>query len=62
MEKQRLYRSAFSPKYDIFVSISDSYKDRGKWFFVCSSGYHKNPNKRFTDTVFREDELKDFVL
>ena len=62
-DKRKLYKTAFSPIHGVFVGIDDSYKNKkGDWAFVCSSSYHRNPEKRFSKISFTETQLTNFVL
>lgn len=58
MEKQKLYKTAFSVEFGCYVSISSAWKDsNGKWIYSCT-----NVNAGFNNFLFRESELERFCL
>jgi len=64
--KQTLYKTAYSPMYDCFVSINHAHQDDlGQWIYTCSSDY-KDPKKPYrltlTNVLFRECELARITL
>jgi len=66
MEKQKLYKTAFSPMYDAFVSIDHAHQDDlGEWIYTCSTDYeHPTKGYRLTlsNVLFRTCELERFCL
>lgn len=61
LEKESLYKTAFSPMFEVYVRISRAYKDSaGEWIFMCSSEY--DPNAILEDHLFRKYELRNFCL
>jgi len=56
--KEKLYRTAFSPLFDCFVSIDHSWQDdRGEWIFKCL-----NKSEGLVGHLFRTCELTKFCL
>jgi hypothetical protein len=58
--KQTLYKTAFSPAYNVFVSIEHAHQDAdGRWIYTCSSDYS---DEQFHGVMFREDALERYCL
>jgi hypothetical protein len=59
--KQKSYVTAFSPLFNVFVSITHAHQDvDGRWIYTCQSSY--NPDAILTDHLFREEELERLCL
>ena len=59
--KQKLYKTAFTPLFDVFVSISHAHQDvDGRWIYTCQSRY--DSDAILTDHLFREEELERLCL
>lgn len=59
LPKQKLYKTAFSPAYNVFVSINEAEQIEGHWVYTCSSWYGEETLDR---VKFREDALERFCL
>lgn len=57
--KQTLYKTAFSPAYNLFVSIDEAEYIDGHWVYTCSSSYSEETLDR---VKFREDALERLCL
>nr|UVX65208.1 MAG: hypothetical protein [Bacteriophage sp.] len=58
MEKQNMYKTAYSSEFCCYVGINRAWKDsNGKWIFECS-----NVTKGLDNFLFRESELEKFCL
>lgn len=57
--KQQLYKTAFSPAYNVFVSIDEAEFIDGHWVYTCSSSY---TDEKLDRVKFREDALERFCL
>lgn len=56
--KQKLYKTAWSPLFECYVSIVHAHQDSdGRWIFTCNNKEHGLNNH-----LFRESELDNFVL
>lgn len=63
LDKRYLFKTAYSPLFDVYVSIDHVHvDDMGQFIFTCSSQYHTDQDRRLTGHLFREHELKNFVL
>lgn len=61
LPKQKLYKTAFSPQFDVFVGITHAHQDvDGRWIYTCESSY--NPDVILKDHLFREEELERLCL
>jgi hypothetical protein len=61
LPKQKLYKTAFSPMYNVFVGIDHAHQDvDGRWIYTCESSY--NPDVILKDHLFREEELERLCL
>lgn len=59
--KETLYKTAFSPMYNVYVSIKSAHQDdTGEWIFKCSSNY--DIKNILNDVLFRKNELSNFCL
>ena len=55
---KRMYRTAYSPLYQCYVSIVRCHQDvDGNWIFCCG-----NREQAIDDVLFRETELTNFCL
>ena len=58
--KQKLYKTAFSPAYNVFVSIDEAHQGHdGKWIYTCSSDY---TDEKLSRVMFQEAALERFCL
>jgi hypothetical protein len=58
--KQKLYKTAFSPAYQVFVSIDEAHQGHdGKWIYTCSSSYGEEKLDR---VMFQEAALERLCL
>ena len=58
IEKETLYKTAYSPLFDCYVAIIKARKDdKGEWIFHC-----KNTDEGLIDQMFRKSELINFCL
>jgi len=58
--KETLYKTAYSPLYEVYVSIDNAFQDEdGNWIFQCSCNYGNEPLSMF---LFRKNELTNFCL
>lgn len=57
--KQKLYKTAFSPAYNLFVAINEAEQVDGYWVYTCSSWYGE---ETLDHVKFREDALERFCL
>lgn len=56
--KQTRYKTAYSPEFNAYVSISDAYQDdNGKWIYVVQNEQHG-----LKDYLMRDCELESFCL
>ena len=61
MNKQQMYKTAYSPMFDVFVKIEHAHRDdNGEWIYTCSSNY--DPRVQLQNHLFREHELTNLVL
>ena len=59
--KQKLYKTAFSTEFNVYVSLRDAQQnDDGTWTYWGSSFY--NPDVQLDRHEFHESELEMFVL
>jgi hypothetical protein len=59
--KQKLYKTAYSPMYGVYVGIDRAHQDDdGVWIYTCHSTYVTTAS--FNDMLFRETELSQFCL
>lgn len=56
--KQSLYKTAFSPLFNCYITIVRSHQDSdGRWFYAGT-----NKKEGLEDQLFRENELEKFCL
>lgn len=56
--KQTLYKTAYSPFYEMYVKIDSAYTDdRGEWIYIVTMN-----NDEETACWFRSEELINFTL
>ena len=61
LKHAKLYKTAYSPLFKVFVKINRVYPDeRGKLIFECSSTYQAGCH--LYNQLFREEELTRFCL
>ena len=59
--KQKSYVTAFSPLFDVFVSITHAHQDvDGRWIYTCQSSY--TPDAILTAHLFRAEALERLCL
>jgi hypothetical protein len=59
--KETYYKTAFSPLFDVYVSIDHAHQDdSGEWIYTCSSFYKEGVNLQ--NHLFRECELERLCL
>lgn len=57
-KKQTLYKTAFSPLFNCYITIVHAYQDTSeRWIFVGN-----NKKEELHNHLFREDELVKFCL
>ena len=58
IEKETLYKTAYSPLFECYVQIIKVRKDcRGEWLFHC-----ENIEEGLMNHLFRKSELSNFCL
>ncbi len=63
MPKEKLYKTAYSHLYEVYVSIDSAHQDSdGAWIYKCSSNYSDDADRRFEGCLFRTNELDSFCL
>lgn len=56
--KEKLYKSAYSPMFGVFVKITHAHTDSdGRWIFTC-----ENKEIGLKDALFRKNELIRFTF
>ncbi len=61
--KQKLYKTAYSKIYEVYVAINHAHQDIDKnWIYTCSSNYHTDASRRFNDVLHRDYELSNLIL
>ena len=58
--KQERYKTAFSPLFNVYVTIDEAFQDSdGRWIYTCSSDYTEEKLDR---VLFTENELTNLCL